>query len=190
MRSEPESVTKPRVSVEFSGTVYEHLRAIAQRKLSEERPGHTLQATALVHEVYMKMDPGVAMGPNGRAGFYWAAAEAMRRILIDHAKGKKAIKRGGGAAKLDWTEAISDAADLACLSDPTEFEALDGAILRLQEKDARAGDVVRLRFFAGLTLEEVAEALGISLRSAKRDWEYARAWLLGELGGARASGTP
>lgn len=175
----------------LSETLYSHLRAIAQRKLAEERPGHTLQATALVHEAFMRMEAGAHGGtPVGeRAAFYWAAAEAMRRILIEHARAKNAAKRGGGAQRLDWTEAISDVADLASLSNPEDFAALDSAILRLQEKDPRAGDVVRLRFFAGLSLDEVAGALGISPRSAKRDWEYARAWLLRELGSAGKSGS-
>jgi RNA polymerase sigma factor (TIGR02999 family) len=176
----------------LSETIYAHLRAIAQRKLAEERPGHTLQATALVHEAFMRMEAGVHGGaPIGeKAAFYWAAAEAMRRILIEHARARKAAKRGGRVEKLDWTEAISDVADLANVSNPEDFAALDSAILRLQEKDARAGDVVRLRFFAGLSLDEVAGALGISPRSAKRDWEYARAWLLRELGSAGKTETP
>jgi len=159
--------------------VYEHLRAIARRKLARERPGHTLQATALVHEAYLRLgETGVhPQGPK----FYWAAAEAMRRILIEHARAKKAVKRGGNAGRADWTEAVLGSADLSGVEDPEDFEALDGAILRLQEKDARAADVVRLRFYAGLSVEEAAGALSISARSAKRDWEYARAWLLREL---------
>jgi RNA polymerase sigma factor (TIGR02999 family) len=165
----------------LSETVYAHLRAIAQRKLSEESPGHTLQATALVHEAYMRLDKSGHRASELGSRFYWAAAEAMRRILIEHARGKKAAKRGGNVRRVDWTETVGGVADLAQTPNPEEFEALDQAILRLQEHDARAGDVVRLRFFAGMTLDEIAPALGISPRSAKRDWEYARAWLLREL---------
>jgi len=173
----------------LSDTIYSNLKAIAQKKLAQERPGHTLQATALVHEAYMRMDAGGQGSTDAKARFYWAAAEAMRRILIEHARAKKAAKRGGGAERLEWTESISGVADLAEMSDPEEFEALDAAILRLQERDARAGDVVRLRFFAGLSIDEVAQALNISSRSAKRDWEYSRAWLLRELKGGGTGGT-
>ena len=157
--------------------VYEHLRAIARRKLAQERPGHTLQATALVHEAFMRMNES---GPRPEGPrFYWAAAEAMRRILIEHARARKAVKRGGNAVRADWSGV--EVADLSGVENPEDFEALDGAIVRLQEKDPRAADVVRLRFYAGLSVEEAAGALSISARSAKRDWEYARAWLLREL---------
>jgi len=174
---------QPRGSEALTESVYAHLRAIAQRKLAEERPGHTLQATALVHEAYLRLERGGQSSPADGVKFYWAAAEAMRRILIEHARAKKAAKRGGDGKRVDWTEAIAGVADLDALPDPEEFEALDSAILRLQSRDPRAGDVVRLRFFAGLNLDAVATTLGISARSARRDWEYARAWLLRELGG-------
>lgn len=173
---------------ELSETIYSHLRAIAGRKLAEERAGHTLQATALVHEAYMRLDrAGQSPGALGER-FYFAAAEAMRRILIEHARARKAAKRGGDGNRLEFTTALGGAADLSLLPDSEELEVLDRAILRLQEHDARAGDVVRLRFFAGLGLEEVARALGITPRSAKREWEYARAWLLRELGAAARQG--
>jgi RNA polymerase sigma factor (TIGR02999 family) len=174
----------------LSETVYRHLRAIAQHKLAQERPGHTLQATALVHEAYLRLGGGEQTPPAFGARFYWAAAEAMRRILIEHARSKKAVKRGGNAARVNWADAVSGVADLSRVENPEEFEALDRAILRLQEKDARAGDVVRLRFFAGLNLDDVARTLGISARSARRDWEYARAWLLRELGGMPKTDAP
>jgi RNA polymerase sigma factor (TIGR02999 family) len=175
----------------LSDSVYKHLRAIAQAKLSGERVGHTLQATALVHEAYIRLDRAglgpEALGPN----FHRAAAEAMKRILIEHARARKAAKRGGGAQRLDWAKTIAGVADLADHGDEEQIAALDRAILRLQDQDARAAEVVRFRFFAGLTLDEAAESLGISPRSAKRDWEYARAWLLRELepeGGAASEG--
>lgn len=182
------TVDRPDSSAELSETVYASLKAIAQKKLAEERPDHTLQATALVHEAFMRLERGGQNFPNERARFFWAAAEAMRRILIENARAKKAMKRGGGVVRREWAEAISGVADLRNSDNPEEIEALDGAILRLQEGDSRAGDVVRLRFYGGLTNEEVAEALGISARSAKRDWEYARAWLLRELGGGGGGG--
>lgn len=171
----------PRGEGVLSESIYNHLRAIAQKKLAQERPGHTLQATALVHEAFMRLDRGgqspAQMGPD----LYWAAAEAMRRILIEHARARGALKRGGEARREDWARTIAEGADLAETAPPGDFESLDAAILRLQEHDPRAADVVRLRFFAGLRIEEVARTLGVSDRSAKRDWEYARAWLLKEL---------
>lgn len=165
----------------LSDTVYQHLRAVAQARLAGERVGHTLQATALVHEAYIRLERA-GLGP-GRLGpnFPRAAAEAMRRILIEHARARKAAKRGGSAKRLDWASTIAGVADLAEHADEEQIAALDRAILRLQEQDARAAEVVRFRFFAGLTLDETAESLGISPRSAKRDWEYARAWLLRDL---------
>lgn len=175
------------ISSPLSETVYAHLRAIAQKKLSEERPGHTLQATALVHEAFVRLERGGHPDPQAGPGFYWAAAQAMRRILIEHARAKHAVKRGGGEAqRVDWSKAVAGAADLAAVPNSDEFETLDRAILRLGEHDARAADVVRLRFFAGLNLGEVARTLEISQRTAKRDWEYARAWLLRELGGPKS----
>jgi RNA polymerase sigma factor (TIGR02999 family) len=176
------SPERPPVDQALSAALYEQLRVIARHKLAGERPGHTLQATALVHEAYLRLVSSGNAPAEGSAAFYWAAAEAMRRILIDHSRSKGAMKRGGRRDREAWTNALSGVADLAQAENPEEFEALDGAILRLQETDARAGEVVRLRFYAGLNLEEVAAALGISARTAKREWEYARAWLLRELG--------
>lgn len=172
----------------LSSSMYGHLRAIAQQKLAHERPGHTLQATALVHEAFLRLDRAGQLPAQPDSTFYLAAAEAMRRILIEHARGKKAIKRGGDLKRMDWTTAVGGVADLAALPDPDQIAMLDGAIERLREHDPRAGDVVRLRFFAGISVDEAARALGISPRSAKRDWEYARAWLLRELESADRSG--
>ena len=169
--------------------VYTHLRAMAQAKLARERPGHTLQATALVHEAYMRLGT-VAAGAEPGTQFYGAAAEAMRRILIEHARARKAVKRGGNVQRVDWTRTLSCAAEIGTPLDEEEIEALDSALLRLEEMDPRAGEVVRLRYFAGLTLEEVARVLSMSLRSAKRDWEFARAWLLRDLERQTARGGP
>ena len=171
-----------RIDAALTGALYEQLRAIARGQLAQEQPGHTLQATALVHEAYLKLAGSPNMPEMGSARFFWAAAEAMRRVLIDHYRAKGASKRGGKRGREEWTNALSGVADLADTDNPEEFEALDSAILRLQERDPRAGDVIRLRFYAGLSVEEAAGALGISPRTAKREWEYARAWILSELG--------
>lgn len=165
----------------LSESIYNHLRAIAQKKIAQERPGHTLQATALVHEAFMRLGRGGQSPDQLGPDLYWAAAEAMRRILIEHARARGALKRGGEARREDWARTIAEGADLGESAPLGDFESLDAAILRLQGHDPRAADVVRLRFFAGLRIEEVARTLGVSDRSAKRDWEYARAWLLKEL---------
>lgn len=167
-------------SPQLSETLYAHLRGIAQNKLSHERPGHTLQATALVHEALMRMKvPGGADGQE--PAFYWAAADAMRRVLIDHARARKAVKRGAGQPRLSWTEQAHNAASVSMHADLEEIESLDHAIQRLEVIDERAAGVVRLRFFAGLTVEQVAKAMNMTERMVKRDWEYARPWLLREL---------
>jgi len=156
--------------------VYDELRAAAQRALRGERADHTLQATALVHEAWLKL-----MGPRdvpwrNRGHFLAAAAEAMRRILIDHARGKAALRRGGKSQK-------RAAIDLTTLPDPDSSEQaagfllLDVAMTRLAAVDARAAEVVRLRYFAGLTIEETALALGASAPTVQRDWAFARSWL-------------
>jgi RNA polymerase sigma factor (TIGR02999 family) len=160
--------------------VYEQLRAIAHQRMQGERAGHTLQATALVHEAYVRL-----LGPrqvpwNGRAHFYHAAAEAMRRILIDHARSRASERRGG--RKAAGLESIGNVADLAEGGpDSDEIVAFDSAFLRLEAHDARFAAVVRLRFYAGLSVEETARALGVSERTVDNDWAYARAWLAREL---------
>lgn len=161
--------------------VYDQLRAIAQQRMSGERNAgrnHTLQATALVHEAYVRLvgDARDALKWDSRAHFFVAAAEAMRRILIDHARMKLAEKRGGADHKrLDL--AIADVADLASQKNPEEILALDQAFLRLGEQEPRVAQVVRLRFYAGLSVDDAAAALGVSPRTVELDWSYARAWL-------------
>lgn len=163
--------------------VYQQLRAIAQQRMNGERKDHTLQATALVHEAYVKLIGGDAAGGqvhwSGRAAFFKAAAEAMRRILIDHARTKGRDKRGGGAS--DQGEKRQrvplSVVDLATESDSEEILALDEAICRLEQEDAEVAAVVRLRFFAGLGGDDTASALGISPRQVDRHWAYARARL-------------
>jgi RNA polymerase sigma factor (TIGR02999 family) len=155
--------------------VYDQLRALAADRMAGERPGHTLDATALVHEAYLRL-VGSAPRWDGRGHFYAAAAEAMRRILVEHARARRAEKRGGEAHRvpLDDTPAAP----------PPDFDvlALDEALVRLAAVDPQASAVVQLRFFAGLTIAEAAQAVGVSARSADRLWAFARAWLYREIG--------
>ena len=154
--------------------VYDQLRAVAQRALAAERPGHTLQATALVHEAYLKLVGEREIPWASRAHFYVAAAEAMRRILIDHARARGRVKRGGGGggrARLT----LSDVTDLA--SKPDQILRFDEAFGRLEGELPEVAAIVRLRFFAGLSVEQTAEALGVSRSTVDRRWAFARAWL-------------
>ncbi len=156
--------------------VYDQLRAAAQRCLQQERRAHTLQATALVHEAYLKLVGPRELPWRNRAHFYAAAAEAMRRILVDHARARSAAIRGGPDAR---RAAINLAAlpDLASPAESAGFLILDEAIARLESVDAEAASVVRLRYFAGLSIEQTAGALGLSAPTIKRSWAFARAWL-------------
>lgn len=157
--------------------VYDRLKAIARERMRQENAGHTLQATALVHEAYLRLVGDEAMSWSSRAGFYYAAAQAMRRILIDHARRRGRVKRGGG-----MTRKPLDAVDLAISDDADDVLALDAALSRLAERDARAAKIVELRFYAGLSVEDTAAALELSDRTVKREWSFARAWLFKELG--------
>lgn len=156
--------------------VYDQLRSQAQRVLRGEAAGHTLQATALVHEAFLRLVGPRDVPWQNRAHFFAAAAEAMRRILVDHARKKAAEKRGGPDAR-------RAAIDLAGLPDPNSeqqsagFLVLDEAISRLQQVDPEACQVVRLRYFAGLSIDETASALGVSAPTVKRLWAFARGWL-------------
>jgi RNA polymerase sigma factor (TIGR02999 family) len=152
--------------------VYAQLRALAQRRLASERPGHTLTATALVHEAYVRLAEGGTPWSSPGA-YYHAAAEAMRRILIERARRRGAQKRGGGRRRLD----LDNVLDLAAAEDPNEILSLDGALSRLEDQTPLAAAVVRLRFLAGLSVEETADALGVSARTVNREWRYGRAWL-------------
>lgn len=158
--------------------VYDQLRRIAQMRMAEERGDHTLQATALVHEAYLRLTGGGSVHDLSRAQFFAAAGEAMRRILIEHARRRGRAKRGGGARRIDLT--LADVADLSTVGDE-EIVALDAAFQRLESIDPRAASVVRLRFYAGLTVEQAAAALVLSERTVKRDWEFARSWLYSEM---------
>ncbi len=159
--------------------VYDELRALAGARLRHERPDHSLQATALVHEAYIRLVGWDQRSWNDRAQFYRAAAEAMRRILIDHARGRARGKRGGGRVRVDLEHA-----NLATWRDPDDVLALDEALHRLTEQDPRAAEIVQLRFFAGLSVEETAKALELSIRTVHREWKFARTWLFRALGEA------
>lgn len=157
--------------------VYEQLRRAAQREMVGERAGHTLSATALVHEAYVKL-----IGPRevpwaGRSHFYVAAAEAMRRILLDHAKARGREKRGGQGGVSRRVVDFASVAELATAEDFREIVSFDRALRRLEGESADAARVVQLRFFAGLSVEQTALALGVSDRTVNRLWAFARAWL-------------
>src|SRR5687768_4729985 len=154
--------------------VYEELKALARRRMADERAGHTLQATALVHEAYLRLvgpAPGAAPGWSGRGHFYAAAAEAMRRILVEHARARGRSKRGGGAERVSLQSLAS--VELASACDADELLALDAAFEALERLSPDAAAVVRLRFYAGLSVEETAGALNVSDRTVNREWNYA-----------------
>jgi len=152
--------------------VYEDLRQLAAQKLSRERPGQTLQATALVHEAYLRLVGIDSQNWSSRAHFFNAAAEAMRRILIENARRKHRLKRGGNQQRLD-----ADEAEIAIEGPSEDLLALDEALVKLEAADKTKADLVKLRYFAGLTLEQASEVLDLSPTTAKRHWTFARAWL-------------
>ena len=166
----------PQAAAELLPLVYDELRKLATAQMAEERPGHTLQATALVHEAYVRL-VGPADSPkwNGRGHFFAAAAEAMRRILVDHARAKHADKRGGRWNRVE----LADWHNVA--QPPEQVLALSEALDRLAAAEPDKAQLVTMRFFGGLTLGEAADALGISLRTAERWWLFARSWLYTEL---------
>lgn len=156
--------------------VYDELHRLASRYLRKERPGHTLQATALVNEAYMRIVDQKNVSWQNRAHFFGIAAQLMRRILVDHARSRLYAKRGGGAFRLTLDEALAlpDQRDL-------DLVALDDALKALADLDPRQSRIVELRYFGGLTVEETAEVLGISPATVKRDWVWARTWLYKEI---------
>lgn len=164
-----------RATDELLPLLYEELRALAAQRLSHESPGQTLQATALVHEAYLRLLGADHQNWDGRRHFFAAAAEAMRRILVDHARYKKSQRRSGNRHRVDLNE--DEAPWTASLPIDTLL-ALDEAMDKLAEMDQVKADVVKLRYFAGLTVEQVAKVLEISPTTVKRHWAYARAWLL------------
>jgi len=164
--------------------VYDQLHGIAARFMRYERPDHTLQATVLVDDAYLHMVNQEDRNWQNRSHFYAVAAQVMRRILIDHARTHNAAKRGGGISPVELEEALVLGQDRW-----EELIAVDEALTHLGERDPRLARIVEMRFFAGLTEDEVAEALGISSRTVKRDWQVAKAWLHGELSGRHDRGT-
>jgi RNA polymerase sigma factor (TIGR02999 family) len=166
----------PRAAEQLLPLVYDDLRILAAQKLAQERPGQTLQATALVHEAYLRLVSPGDPGWDSRGHFLAAAAEAMRRILVENARRKLCRKHGGGLHRVDLSEVDQPLPDAGQL-DPAELLALDDALAFLAQEDPAAHAVVKLRVFAGLSVEGAAEALGISRASAYRHWTYGRAWL-------------
>jgi RNA polymerase sigma factor (TIGR02999 family) len=167
----------PHAAEQLLPLVYDELRKLAAEKMAHEKPGQTLEATALVHEVYIRLvDTEKAQHWNGRGHFFAAAAEAMRRILINRARDKHRLKRGGERKKVDL-----DRIEAALETPPEDLLAFDEALEKLARQDRTCAELVRLRFFAGLSVGEAAEALEISPRTADRYWAYARAWLYEEL---------
>ncbi len=157
--------------------VYDELRKLAAAKLANEKPGQTLQATALVHEAYIRLvDTDQAQHWNSRGHFFAAAAEAMRRILLNRARDKGRLKRGGQLRRVDL-----DKIELATDAPDEDLLALDEALERLAEENQECANLVEMRFFAGLSVEEAGTAMGISARTARRHWAYARAWLFDAL---------
>jgi RNA polymerase sigma factor (TIGR02999 family) len=156
--------------------VYTELREIAQGCLRNERPGHTLQPTALVHEVFIKLVDQTRVNYRGRTHFLALSAQAMRRILVDHARGKARDKRGGGRPRIELDESLTVSAQR-----DEDLLALDEALEKLAKLDPRQAKIVEMRFFGGMTVEEVAEALGVSKRTIESEWTMVRAWLRREM---------
>jgi RNA polymerase sigma factor (TIGR02999 family) len=167
----------PHAAKQLLPLVYDELRKLAAQKLAQEKPGQTLQATALVHEAYLRLvDAEKARPWDSRGHFFAAAAEAMRRILINRARDRRRLKRGAG-----WRRLHLDQIDFSVAEPPDEFLILNDALDELAQEDPACAELVKLRFFAGLTLDEAAKSLGVVRRTADRYWAFARAWLYAEL---------
>jgi len=167
----------PHAAEQLLPLVYGELRKLAAQKMAQERSGHTLQATALVHEAYLRLvDVKKIQDWSSRGHFFAAAAEAMRRILVEQARRKGRLKRGGGKERVDLEQV-----EIAFAGPADDLVALDDALARLAEKHPEKAELVKLRYFAGLTVNEAAEVLGVSTSTVDRHWSYARAWLFREL---------
>jgi len=166
----------PRATEKLLPLVYEELRVLAAAKMAQEPPGQTLQATALVHEAYIRLVEVKDQSWNSRGHFFKAAAEAMRRILIENARRKKSVKRGGDRQRIELSEA-----NLAIESPSDDLLSLDEALNRLSTEEPFIAELVKLRYFGGLTIDQVAEIQGISRRTAIDHWAYARSWLAREV---------
>jgi len=167
---------EPRAAGELLPLVYDELRKLAASRMAQETPGHTLQPTALVHEAWLRLMQNENADWSGRAHFFGAAAEAMRRILVEHARRKRALRHGGGQVKLDINEI-----EIAAPAKDEELLALSDALEQFTERDQRKAELVKLRYFVGLTTEEAAAILGISVPTADRWWRFSRAWLSQEI---------
>jgi RNA polymerase sigma factor (TIGR02999 family) len=167
----------PYAANELLSLVYEELRRLAVAKMASEAPGQTLQATALVHEAWLRLTSDEKRKWNDRTHFFATAAESMRRILVDNARRKRAQRNGGGHQRTDMPE-------IACAECQNEDQvlAVSEALDKLAAQDQQKAELVKLRYFVGMTIEEAADALGISSGTAKRNWAYARAWLAQEIG--------
>ncbi len=167
----------PHAAAQLLPLVYDELRQLAAHRLAQEKPGQTLQATALVHEAYLRLVGGAApQSWDSRGHFFAAAAEAMRRILVDHARRRGADKRGGRHQRVELPDLAAPAPE-----DAVDLLALDEALRRLEAQYPQQAQLVKLRYFAGCGLEEAAAALGVSRATAQRHWAFARAWLFGQL---------
>jgi RNA polymerase sigma factor (TIGR02999 family) len=173
----------PRASEQLLPLVYDELRKLAAQRLAQEKPGQTLQATALVHDAYLRLVGEDDTGWESRGHFVAAAAEAMRRILVDNARRKRTGKHGGGHRRQDLDEV-----EVVAGAPAEDLLALDEALTRLAAEDPAKAELVKLRYFAGLSIEDAARALGISPATAKRRWVYARAWLFRAVDGADPPG--
>jgi RNA polymerase sigma factor (TIGR02999 family) len=174
----------PQAAEQLLPLVYDELRRVAAQKLSREKPGQTLTATALVHEAYLRLTSGSGtLEWSGRGHFFVAAAEAMRRILVESARRKRRLRHGG-----DWHRVDFDRVELPDEPGSDDLLALDEALERLAADEPAAAQVVKLRYFAGLTIEETASALDVSVRTVNRDWAYAKAWLHQQLRGTTGPG--
>jgi RNA polymerase sigma factor (sigma-70 family) len=182
-----------RAFAELSALMYEELRQLAQRHLRRERSDHTIQKTALVNEAFVRLVGQQSVDWQSRAHFIGLASKLMRRVLVDYARARLADKRGGGAGVLSLDEMAAPEADEAPYTTPTalqhldahtqeEVSAIDQALQRLEQIDARQAQIVEMRYFGGLTVEQTAQAIGISEATVKREWTLARAWLRRELG--------
>ena len=163
-------------SGESDRAVYDQLRAMARARLAQQRAGHTLQPTALANEAWMKLRGHFDMNAPSPA-FFKTAADAMRQILIDHARAKQSLKRGGNIKREDGLSAVAAVAEDSDSGDADQILAINDAIVELEQLDPQAASVVKLRFFVGLSVEETASALGVSDRTVKREWQFARTWL-------------
>jgi RNA polymerase sigma factor (TIGR02999 family) len=167
----------PHAAAQLLPLVYDELRKLAAQKMAQEKPGQTLQATALVHEAYLRLvGSDQDQHWDSRGHFFAAAAEAMRRILLNRARDRKRLKRGGELRRVDL-----DQVEIALDTDDEQLISIDEALAQLADEDPGAAQLVNLRFFAGLTLKEAADSLGLALRTAERQWTYARAWLYARL---------